>query len=248
MAIASETMIHTLRGPVPAHQLAAKGEKVRALSWREDRIGFAEVMVTSHPVVPFCHRVVLDNGTSLVLTNTTLFLGRQGDAVGFEEVINRLQRQEEAVSKLGAITALSVMPLYRGTNSRGYATYRQLRDGYSKSLAAIDRRRMRPVARMVYEQLHGPIPAGMYVRHKDGDRNNCEPENLRLEGKPKAQPSQTKLHRHIKAQHPPHPPNNHKIVGVDHWGDEEACQVHVLGEATNYAAGGVFLLSEDHGA
>lgn len=32
----------------------------------------------------------------------------------------------------------------------------------------------------VWEQLHGPVPAGMVVAFKDGDKKNCEPDNLML--------------------------------------------------------------------
>lgn len=34
--------------------------------------------------------------------------------------------------------------------------------------------------RLVWEQLHGPIPAGHVITFKDGDRHNCAPENLML--------------------------------------------------------------------
>ena len=216
------------------------------LTWRGDRIGYADALVEPLEVVPFCHRVVLDNGTSMILTNTTRFLNRLGEAVEFEEVIARLMRQTEAVDQLAGITALSVMPLYRGTNSRGYPLYRQLREDYPSAPASIDRRRMRPIARMVYEQMSGArIPAGMYVRHIDGNPHNCEPENLRLEGKPKTQPNQTKTHRHIAAQRMI-APNNHKIIGIDHWGEHEAYRVHVIG-ASNFAAGAVFLMTAADG-
>ena len=32
----------------------------------------------------------------------------------------------------------------------------------------------------VYEQGHGPVPKGMVVSFKDGDKTNCEPDNLML--------------------------------------------------------------------
>lgn len=247
MPIAPEEMIHTLRGPQPAHKLAAFGESVRILSWRGDRIGYAEAVIERLDVVPFCHRVVLDNGTSLIVSNTTRFLSRMGEEIPFEEVVTRLVREKNAIDKLGAITSLSVMPLYLGTNSRGYPIYRQLREDYPGAPASIDRRRMRPIARMVYEQKIGGyrIPAGMYVRHEDGNPHNCEPENLRLEGKQKSKPNQTKTHRHIAAQKMISP-NNHKIVGIQHWGEEEVYEVHVIG-ASNFAVGEVFLMAAADG-
>lgn len=34
--------------------------------------------------------------------------------------------------------------------------------------------------RVVWESLHGPIPTGMHVHHKDGDQTNNQPNNLDL--------------------------------------------------------------------
>ncbi len=60
------------------------------------------------------------------------------------------------------------------------------RDGYRKRKIADDptpgmsRFNWRFVHRMVWEERHGPIPKGHIVAFKDGDRLNCEPDNLIL--------------------------------------------------------------------
>ncbi len=241
--ISADTLIHTLRGPIAAFKLAATGERVRCFSWDGRRIGVGELIVDPTPVLAFCHRVVFDNGASMVLTNTTQFLNRRGDGVGFSELVSAL-RQQDAVTKLAGVTSLSIMPFYAGVNCNGAPTYRQMREDYRLAPAAIDRRRLRPVARMVAEWHRGEhVPAGVYVRHIDGDVSNCEPENLKLEGAPKAKASRSKVIRIMEAVRM-RAPNNHKIVGLDHWGDEEVYGVHMIG-ASNYAAGEVFLMAED---
>ena len=87
--IAHDTLIHTLRGSIPVHKLAALGERVRCLSWCKDRIGVAELSVDPVPYQVFAHRVVFDNGAAMIVTNKTRFLTRLGDEVGFE-VLRRL--------------------------------------------------------------------------------------------------------------------------------------------------------------
>ena len=245
MAIAHDTLIHTLRGSIPVHKLASLGDRVRCLSWCKDRIGIAELSVDPVPYQVPAHRVVFDNGAAMIVTNTTRFLTRLGDEVGFEVLIQRLQ-QEDVVSKLGALTHLSVMPIYLSRNNRGYRTYRQMREDYREAPAATDRKRWRTVARLSAEWSRGShVPAGIYVRHADGDPENCEPENLILEGKGEKAPNQTKLRRLISASRMARP-NNHKVVGIQHWGDEEVYAVNVIG-SSNFAAGEVFLVAGEHG-
>jgi hypothetical protein len=52
----------------------------------------------------------------------------------------------------------------------------QEKDGYVY-VKCPDRKR-RAKHRWVWEQAHGPIPKGMVIRFKDGDRTNCQLENL----------------------------------------------------------------------
>lgn len=52
----------------------------------------------------------------------------------------------------------------------------QEKDGYVCVKCPDGKRRAKH--RWVWEQAHGPIPKGMVIRFKDGDRTNCQLENL----------------------------------------------------------------------
>lgn len=246
MSISAETLIHTLRGQIPAHKLAAVGDRARCLTWRGDRITFAEISVVPAGDSECC-RVVFDHGRSMIVATSTQFLGRRGDVLSVEQAASFLADSDDAVADDDGFTPLSVMPIVTGRNNRGYPVYRQIREDARSAPAAIDRKSRRPIARMVLEETRGErIPAGMYVRHNDGDVNNCEPENLRLEGKPKKRPNRTDLRRLIEMAQMLRP-GNHKIVGVHPWGSTDVYDVRVIG-SDNCAAGEVFLIfSGAHG-
>jgi len=62
---------------------------------------------------------------------------------------------------------------YRG----GSGAIVQRKDG---PYICIEVKRWKRLAVHVWEQAHGPLPHGYLVRQKDGDRNNCNLENLQL--------------------------------------------------------------------
>jgi hypothetical protein len=64
----------------------------------------------------------------------------------------------------------------RGRRQRPVGTERMERDGLMVKVA--EPAVWMPKARLVWEQHFGPVPAGMIVRLKDGNRANCSPENL----------------------------------------------------------------------
>ena len=228
--IAGDTLIHTLHGDVPVAVLAAKNATVYGFTWTGDRIGYARICVEPFARPMMSHRVVLDNGASIRVSNKTRFVCRDG---------------ESALAI--ALEGDSVMPLYLRTSSQGYKMYRQLREDRREAPAPSDRRGWRSIARMVAEQVRGaPLPAGYFVRHVDQDRTNCSPLNLELEAT--AKPTRKKARRadHLIAGHRATLPNNHKIVGEIVYGEEDGYDVTLI-DASNFAAGEVFIQAP-HGA
>lgn len=65
-----------------------------------------------------------------------------------------------------------------GGRYRRLGSERRERDGVYVKVAAPNV--WKPKARVVWEKNFGPIPDGMIVRLKDGNPDNCAPENLRL--------------------------------------------------------------------
>jgi hypothetical protein len=98
------------------------------------------------------------------------------------------------------------------------------------------KRVVRPVAELVYEWRTGaPLPAGQLVRHKDGNLQNCDPDNLYL-GKRYAR--KRKLVRFLEFQRSLIP-GNHRVVGVEEFGEDEVADV--LTDAQFFAADEVFV-------
>ena len=65
-----------------------------------------------------------------------------------------------------------------GVRHRPVGSERRERDGWMVKVA--EPHRWIPKARYVWEQRFGPIPAGMIVRLKDHNPDNCAPSNLEL--------------------------------------------------------------------
>lgn len=223
--IVADTIIHTLRGDKRADKLAATGEPFYCFTWtgREISVGRARIAPAPKPVEVL--RLVLDDGTSLHVTPDQSAVHRDGN------IGSPFQAD------------LSLMPLYLGKTTHGYPTYKQMGDGWKKALAPCDRRRVRLVARMVYEwKTKEQVETGMIVRYKDGTKRNCEPENLRLEGKPhpRRRHKFTRLHeaQQIKVK----TPNNHKVAGFEPFGIEDVFDISES-DCENLGAGGIFLVT-----
>jgi len=225
VAIVGDTIIHTLRGDKRADKLAALGEPFWCFTWTGEKITVGRARLAPLPRKAEVQRLVLDDGTSLQVTPDQLVVHRDG-TIG-----SPFQ------------TDLSLMPLYLGRTTHGYPTYKQMGESYKKAVAPCDRRRVRLVARMVYEwKTKEPIETGMIVRYKDGTKRNCEPDNLRLEGKPhpKRRNKFTALHeaQQIKVK----TPNNHKVAGFEPFGVEDVFDISE-GDCENLGVGGIFLVT-----
>jgi hypothetical protein len=182
--------------------------------------------VEPEPRIAKTLRVVLDDGTSIRVTEDQPVYRRDGTIVALD-------------------AGLSLLPLYVAPTKLGYPMYKQISDYWRRAPAPTDRRRIRPVARMVYEWRAGHlIPQGMLIRHIDGDRTNCEPENLRLRGKPdyRSRCRGKKLLDLLRAINQLRFPNNHRVVAVQDYGEEEVFDLDTESYGCfNIGVGGIFL-------
>lgn len=233
MSIGGSVLLPTLSGPLLASTIAGRGDAtVYGFTWAEGQITVGHATLVPARTKPLM-RVVLDNGQSLLLSKDQLVVHRDT----FEHVSFNQE-------------GLSVMPLYLGRTTLGYPTYQQQGALWREAPAPSDRRRNRLVARMVYEwKSKLPIETGLIVRFVDGNRTNCLPSNLRIEGKPKKGRVRGSLKGHIKAhkqiQKLVKGGRNHKIVGWEPWPDEEESFDLVSEQCSNLAVGEVFVAVND---
>lgn len=225
MAIAADTIIHTLSGAERASTLAASHQEFYCFTWDGLRITVGRTKLVPEPRRAPTVRLALDDNTVLRVTADQLAVLRDGgEASPFS-------------------SGLSLMPLYLGRTTAGYPTYKQTGELYKKAIAPCDRRRVRLVARMVYEWVaKTPIEAGRIVRYKNSDKTDCTPENLRIEGKP--HPKRKPKHRLMKLARVAQmkTPNNHKVVGFEPFEEEDVFDFLDTGCGT-IAAGGIFLVT-----
>lgn len=227
MIVSAETVVHTPQGDRFVGNLASLEETVYAFTYTYGRIQLARVGF-EHAGEEETARVVLDNGKSLRCPLNTELVSRDGDML-------RVFKLEDQ----------SVMPLYLKKTSGGYVQFRQVWHLRKEAPAPSDRKPWRSLARMIWEWRTGQrLLPGFVVRHIDGDRSNCHPDNLRAEGKPQRRPRTNKLRFHIAAQKMK-VPNNHKVVGIGPWGVEPVCKVVPL-DCTNVALDEVFVVA--HGS
>jgi hypothetical protein len=227
MLIGEDTIVHTLRGDRRAGALADVNETVFCFAWQQDRITFGRVTAEQageHEL----HRVVLDNGKSLLMSADSVLLRRDGVQKPLMTLIEK-----------------SVMPLYLSQNTYGYPTYRQVCERRTEAPAPSDRKPWRSIARMVWENRTGRrIQPGFLVRHLDGNRRNCHPGNLKLDGHPQKKPRRNKMRSHIEAQRMTIP-GNHKVLGFAPWGTEPCVRL-VPADCASVAVGEIFMVT--HGA
>jgi hypothetical protein len=227
MFVSEDTPVHTLQGDIPAGRLAVTNATVHCFTWSAGRIIYGRVTFEEAGEQEV-QRVVLDNGKSILLSPSSTLLNRAGEE-----------------KPLLTLPGKSVMPLYLSETTHGYPTYRQVFEGRRDAPAPCDRKPWRSVARMVWEHRTGRrIQPGFLVRHVDKVRRNCDPGNLKLEGRPQQKGRRTKTRQHIEAQRMK-VPNNHKLLGFEPWG-RESCVKAVPIDCTAVAMGEIFVVT--HGA
>lgn len=230
MLIGEDTNVHTLRGDRKAGALARTNETFYGFTWSQDRIVYGRVTAESAGEQELL-RVVLDNGKSLLVSPGSILLRRDGE--------------KTAMSNKSFSSGLSVMPLYLSETTNNYPTFRQVTERRSDAPAPSDRKPWRSVARMVLEHKTGePLQPGFLVRHLDGDRRNCHPENLNLEGRLQKYPRRNKMRHHIEVQQMT-VPGNHKVLGYETWGTEPVVRL-VPVDCTSVAVGEIFMVT--HGS
>lgn len=228
MLVGADTVVHTLRGDRNAGHLADSGETIFCFTWATGRIIYGRCAFQRAGIVTL-QRAVLDSGSSLLLSADSVLLRRDGEPAPLMTLIDK-----------------SVMPLYMSATTNGYPLYRQVRSDRRDAPAPCDRKNYRPVARMVWEARTGQrLQPGFLIRHLDGDRRNCHPENLRAEGRLQRKPRRNKVRKHIEIQKM-RLPNNHKLIGFTPWGDEPAVQVVPL-DCVAVAVNGIFVVV-NHGS
>jgi hypothetical protein len=229
MALAGDTIIHTLRGPRPVHRLAQMEETVYCFQWDGGKITVGRIFVRVESRKAWTHRVVLDDGTSLRVTGDQIMLTRDGNQVD--------------AGYLAAGTSL--LPLYIKLRKRDrHPMYRQISERRKALPARCDQKPWRSVARMVYEwATEGAIPPGVRVCHQDNEPSNCTPTNLATEGQPRAG-NKTKLRRMAERVWAP---GNHQVLGQERFDEEDVYDV-LPQVGDSFAAGGVFMMGAYGGA
>lgn len=223
MALAADTLIYTLRGPLSIRRIAEMGEPVHCLQWDGGKITVGRIEVPDEPRNEWTRRVVLDSGTSVRVTSEQVFLTRDGNMVDARYLVAKAR----------------VMPLYIRVRKRDkHPLFRQLGEHRWSLPAACDRKAWRSVARMVYEwATEEHIPSGVRVCHQDENPQNCAPSNLVTEGQPR-RGNKSKLRR--MGEEVWGAPDNHVVVGQEPFDREVVYDVRSQVGDT-FAAGGVFM-------
>lgn len=231
MSIAGDTIIHTMSGPQTAVRIANADEPVYVFSWNGAKIAAGRVYIPHTPTRAQTYRVVLDNGRSLRVSADQRFL----------VFTNWEPRRVETVRAADLKPCTSLVPLYLGRIKQGgYPTFRQVTDHWKHAACASDRKRWRSVARMVYEWASGDaLVPGLRVKHKDGNPDNCHPDNLYIDGTPR-KGNRSKLHRLLDLQRQIMP-GNHKVAGCEPWIEEEDVYDVLPQDCSSVSATEIFL-------
>lgn len=224
MFVAESTIVHTLQGDRQVGALANTNETVYGFTWKQDRITIGRVTFESAGEQEL-HRVVLDNGKSLMMSADSVLLRRDGESKPLLTLVEK-----------------SVMPLYLSEDSHGYPAYRQVSEYRHDAPAPSDRKPWKSVSRMVWEYCTNQrLQPGFLVRHLDGDRRNCHPQNLKVEGRPQQKPRRNKMRRHIEAQRMTIP-KNHKLLGFTPWGPGPSVRIVPI-DCESTALGEIFVVN-----
>jgi len=179
-----------------------------------------------------------------------VYLVRLDDGQSFRATGNHqwMLRNGEYVDTTALSPGTSLMPLYLSKCSHKYVQYRENDDYHKGGLTRKDKQRTRPVSRMVAEwKLGCRIAPKTWVTFIDGDRSNCNPDNLEITTD--KQPARSKswepwvkaiinAKAFIKENNRLDNKNrlNHKVVSVEKVGKEPVFCLEVPG-THNYAVG-----------
>lgn len=131
-------------------------------------------------------------GTSFTATAMKQFRQRHGIKSGLTGWFrkghppgNKGKRMEEFASPeaIARSAKTRFKPGHRPKNELPVGTVRKTKDGYlirKISMTGTQWERWEFIHRRVWEDHNGPIPDGMYITFKDGDKENCSIENLML--------------------------------------------------------------------
>jgi hypothetical protein len=238
--LSGDTPIYLLRDlskPVTLGELAHKGtfpEAVMSFDGTRITVGWLE-RVVSCGMAPV-KSVIFDDHTGFKATSDQKLLYFDGTPVSIDAV--ELHK--------------SLMPLYLDKDKHGYPTYRENSGYHLDANTEADCQKVRKVARMVAEaKLSSRIVSNTYVKHIDGNRLNCHPDNLAVTVKSNAKQRKF-IHPFIKAvldaneiieSHP----RNHKIVEVSSGGEYANVYGCVVSPMNNVAIGGIFMVTDNDG-
>lgn len=179
------------------------------------------------------HDLIFDNHDGLVVTADQRLLLFNGDPVTLEE----------------GVIGKSLLPLYLDRDKHGYPIYRENTGYHLNANTEADCQKTRKVARMVAEnKLSSRLVSNTYVKHVDGNRYNCHPDNLAVTQKSGAKQRKF-VHPFVKAvidaqkiieSHP----KNHKVVEIL---SGESVDVYgcIVSPMNNMAVNGVFVQTAD---
>lgn len=117
------------------------------------------------------------------LANQVERLQKDGEPFRFKKGLipfNKGKKQTEFLSAKG-IEASSKTRFKKGIEPHNtkYDGYERLsKDGYIE--VRVSKGKFKLKHRLIWEQLHGPIPQGCIVRFKDGNKRNFDPDNLEM--------------------------------------------------------------------
>ena len=228
MTVSGDAILHTLTGDVFVSDLVDKKDPTYVYTWDGERVTVGQVTV-SGPIIQVPLRIQLDDDTELFIADGGRVVRRDKDTIYVRELAD----------------GTSLMPLYLKPDRDGYPTYREP-DGWNKgALTRRDGWNWRRVSRMVAESvLKRRCAPGDIVRHIDGNRRNCNPENLRIEVRqPKAQKQKASFAEPIFEALKIIGKLNHKVETVTLDFSREMFFIKGV-ETSNAAIGGIFVLTD----
>lgn len=228
-------ILSDLEKPVTLDELARSDrlpQPVFSFDGQRITVGWLEQIIPCgrSPVI----NVIFDNHDGLVVTRDQKLLLFDGSPASTEE----------------NLIGKSLLPLYLSKDRHGYCTYRENTGYHLNANTEADCQKVRKVARMVAEaKLSSRLVSNTYVKHIDGNKQNCHPDNLSVTQKSGIKQRKF-VHPFVKAvidaqkiiesHH-----KNHKVVEV-----LPGEQVNVYGcivtPMNNMAVNGVFVQTSDN--
>jgi hypothetical protein len=219
-----DSLVATLSGPRFARDLCGAGV-VFIYTWDGVKVTVGEV-----EIVEGCytvgHEILLDDGSTLLVSRDTTVLLRSGLTSPIEHLIPET----------------SLLALYTKQDSSGYTVYKEPGEWHKGAKTLRDAYRQRRVSRMVAEwKMRRRCEPGDVVSFKDGVRTNCHPNNLKIEHKAPRKPERKskfaeplfEAHRFIQE-------SNHKVKSMMVDKGRNLFSIRGL-EAANLAVNGIFI-------